>query len=307
MLRGALIAAAVMALAPGAHAYDVLYSGDVAMTHDAGTFGIEGAVLHFTADQWFRDGELTDGVVVDRLLRSDDDARYTGTFYPVRARYSPFRQLEVGGIGIFLDEKIENYADPATGLPDHKGLGVGDTWIWAKYNFSVDPLMTLRLAGKLPTGEDKPDSDELPTGSGQVDLDGAMMFGVPAGPGWINAAFGYRYRTERKADPEDAGSYSFKPGNEVHFFVGYTQLVGESFNVRVGADGSVGSDYEGGPGAESENTTTADTGVSLISFNPGIDYVTSSGIWIGLDLYYPIFGKNANALKGFGLSAGWGM
>jgi hypothetical protein len=308
MMRGILIAALVAAVAPSAGAYDVMYSGDVAVTHEAGAFGIRASYLHFSADQWFMDGKLEDGVVIDQLIRSDADAKYSGTFIPVDLRYSPFRLLEVGATPVFLMEKIENYEDPVSGLKDHESVGVGDTWLWAKYNFSPEPLMSIRVGYKLTTGEDMPDPDELPTGSGQSDIDGAVMFGVPAGPGWLDAAVGYRYRTKRKADLDIASSYDFKPGNEVHFFAGYTQLVGEAFNVRLGADGTFGSDYEGGPNAGGDQSAAnADTGASIISFNPGVDYLFGNGAWVGFDLHYPVAGKNVNASWGFGFTVGWGM
>ena len=52
--------------------------------------------------------------------------------------------------------------------------------------------------------------DDLGTGSGQMDIDGAVLFGVPAGPGVFDAGVGYRMRMEN-SDTE------CKPGNEIHF------------------------------------------------------------------------------------------
>jgi hypothetical protein len=319
MLRGLMIAATILMVATSAGAYDMLYTGDVAMTHDPGTFGIEGGILQFSSEQWFQDGEREDGAVmlVDGSWYADGDAGYDGTLIPVDARYSLLRTLEIGATGVFLMENMSDFADEAgvieNPLTDFETLGVGDTWLWAKYNFSPEPLMSIRVGYKLPTGEDRPDLDELPTGSGQSDIDGAIMFGVPAGPGWVDASIGYRIRTKRAADSRENaawpyGEYEFKPGNEVHFFAGYTQLVGRSLNVRLGGDGTFGSDYEGGPDAGGSDTDlAADTGVGVIYLNPGIDYLLGSGIWLGADMHYPIMGKNVNAAWGFGLSLGWGM
>lgn len=319
MVRGLMIAATVLAVATPAGAYDLLYTGDVAMTHEAGSFGIQAGVLRFSSDQWFEDGKREDGAVmlVDGSWYADEDASYDGTLIPVAARYSPFRSLEIGATGVFLMETMSDFADEEgvidNPLPDFETLGVGDTWLWAKYNFSPEPLMSLRLGYKLPTGEDRPDLDELPTGSGQPDIDGAIMFSVPAGPGWVDASIGYRIRTVREADSSEEaawpyGKYEFKPGNEMHFFAGYTQLLGKSFNVRLGGDGTFGSDYEGGPdtgGAQAD--PTADTGVGVIYLNPGIDYLLGNDIWLGADMHYPVMGRNVNASWGFGVSLGWGM
>jgi hypothetical protein len=321
MLRCTLIAVVLSLLALPAHAYDLLYSGDLAVTHERGSFGIEGAILRFSSDRWFEGGKLTDGSVMIRkgVWFKDDDSSFSLTAIPVDVRYSPLGLLEVGATGVFLLQEMSDFADEDSGyvnpLPDFESQGVGDTWLWAKYNFSPEPLMSLRVGYKLPTGEDRPDVDELPTGSGQADIDGAIMFAVPAGPGWVDAAIGYRIRTKREADTSDSeldswpyGTYEFKPGNEVHFYAGYAQLVGKSLNVRVGADGSFGSDYESGREVGGTETgTTAETGASLVCVNPGIDYLLGNDIWLGFDLHYPVMGTNVNAAWGFGLSVGWGM
>ncbi|MBN2564342.1 MAG: hypothetical protein JXB46_01385 [Candidatus Eisenbacteria bacterium] len=319
MLRWMLVAVMVTGAVSSAGAYDLLYSGDVTATHDAGTFGIEGGYLHLSSDQWFREGKLTNGgvMIVDGLGYEDEDAAYTGTFFPLGVRYSPLSVVELGATGVFLMETMSDFDDEFgvinNPLPDFESVGVGDIWLWAKYNFSPEPMLTIRVGCKFPTGEDRPDRDELPTGGGQVDIDGAIMFGVPAGPGWVDAAIGYRLRTRRAADTRDLSSWTFgtrefKPGNEVHFFAGYTQLLGEAFNIRLGADGSFGSDIEvGGSGGTEPAEVVLDSGASILSFNPGIDYLLGNDVWIGADLHYPVMGTNTNAVKGFGLSIGWRM
>jgi hypothetical protein len=118
---------------------------------------------------------------------------------------------------------------------------------------------------------------------------------------------------KREADDEELAAWTyddheFKPGNEVHFAVCYTQLIGKSLNVRLGADGLFGSDYESGSElADTQTGTSADTGEGLISVNPGIDYLLGNDIWLGVDLHYPVMGTNVNAAWGLGFSLGWGM
>jgi hypothetical protein len=272
---------AMVALASTAGAYDFLYSGDKAATHDAGAFGVKVGLWYFMADQVFdSEGEA-------------QDAEWEGTYMwvPINVYYAVMDQFELGVKPSFamLTEKAaeDSRADEWT------GTGLGDTWIYAKYMFMPEPMMTARLGAKIATGNSEPDEDELPTGSGQMDIDAALLFGVPAGPGTFDAAVGYRMRMEN-SDTE------WKPGDEIHFLGCYTYPMSDVLALKVGADGYFGSD------GEWMGETAEDSGSKVVFVNPGVDYTMANGMTLGADFHYPLMGTNVCKEWGLGLYLGWG-
>ena len=300
MIRSTLEVILVVALAMSASAfdfrpYDILYSGDTAATAEAGAFGIQGSFIYTMANKSFDlDGESVDW---------GDDDKATGMWIPVKLYYGVMDGFEIGATPTFVMNKLE-YGDVRT--TEYEGTGLADTWIWAKYMFMPDPMMTARLGFKVATGEDEPADDELATGSGQMDIDAAVMFGVPAGPGTFDASLGYRYRMAKTFD--EARSYDVKPGSEIHFFAGYNYYLSDTMGLRLGAEGFFGSDWEVDSGDEErEFEAVDDTGSNIVNINPGFDYIMDSGMALGFDFYYPLMGTNVDAAWGLGLSVGWGM
>ncbi len=290
MMRIILAVALVIALAMSAGAYDELYSNDTAATHYAGDFGIDVSFLYFMADSSYD----ADGESVDFPVDTDD---YTGMWFPIDIYYGVMDGFEIGVTPIFMMDKL-THPDP---IPEDSGTGIGDTWIWAKYGFMPDPMLTARVGFKLATGEDEPDAEELPLGTGQMDIDGALLFGVPAGPGSFDAALGYRYRLAQTSDDID-----YKPGSELHFFAGYTHFLGDAMNLRLGADGYFGSDAETDIGDGNGFQTVDESASSAVYINPGFDYIMDNGVVLGFDMHYPLMGANIVADWGLGLSVGWG-
>ncbi|MCK4409184.1 MAG: hypothetical protein KAW67_03820 [Candidatus Eisenbacteria sp.] len=295
MIRSMLTVILVLSLAMSASAYDVLYSNDTAATYEASAFGIGGSFLYFMANSGYdKDGESHDWA---------DGIEYTGMWFPIDIHYGILDGFEVGVTPIFMMDKL-TFPDPT---PEYSGTGIGDTWIWAKYGFLPDPMLTARVGVKLATGNDEPDEEELALGTGQMDIDGALMFGVPAGPGSFDGAIGYRYRLVNSADEESRDIGDCKPGNEIHFFAGYTYFLSDVMNLRIGADGYFGSDEEEDTGeARRDLVAVEETGMSVVYINPGFDYIMDSGMSLGFDMHYPLMGTNEVAAWGFGLSIGWG-
>ncbi len=293
MIRSTLAVILVIALAMSAGAYDELYSNDTAATHDAGAFGIDVSFLYFMASSGYdKDGESYDWA---------DGIEYTGMWFPIDIYYGVIDGFEVGVTPIFMMDKT-TFPDPT---PEYSGTGIGDTWIWAKYGFLPDPMLTARVGFKVATGvaEEDVDAEELPTGSGQMDIDGALMFGVPAGPGSFDASIGYRYRMAKTVADID-----YAPGNEIQFFAGYTYFLGEAMNLRLGADGFFGSDptEDGDPIPELPPNVGDVPGSNVVYLNPGFDYIMDNGVVLGFDMHYPLMGSNIDPPWGFGLSVGWG-
>ena len=295
MMRTILAVALVIALAMSAGAYDELYSNDTAATHYAGDFGIDLSFLYFTGNSSYdKDGESVDWHA---------DAEYRGKWFPLDIYYGVVDGFEIGVTPIFKMDKIT----PWPGNPELSGTGIGDTWIWAKYGFLPDPVLTARVGVKLATGvnAEDADADELPLGSGQMDIDGALMFGVPAGPGSFDAALGYRYRLAQTIADID-----HKPGSEFHFFAGYTYFVNDALGLKIGTDGFFGSDptIDGDPipAPEPGDPDAVITGSTAVYINPGFDYIMDNGVVLGFDVHYPLMGANIHNTWAMGLSVGWG-
>ena len=301
MMRGTLAVILLIALAMSAGAYDVLYSNDTAATHEPGLFGIGASFIYFAADQWYDgDGEIQDGIVTDDVL--DDNSTLTRKWFPVDIYYGVLDGFEIGATPIFMLEKM---TDPDS-VVDETGTGIGDTWIWAKYNIAPDPLMTARVGVKIATGNHEilDGEHELALGTGQMDVDGAFMFGVPLPDGFFDGSIGYRYRMAESAED---GADEFKFGNEIHFFVGYTHFLNDALSLRVGADGYFGSDpTEDGEPIAGANPDEFKTGPSAVYINPSFDYIMDGGLSLGIDVHYPLMGANVDAAWAVGLSVGWG-
>ena len=284
-----VIALAMTASAFGIRTYDALYTGDTAATAEAGVFGIQGSFIYLMSDSYYdHAGESQD---------FDDGWKGTGMWFPIKFSYGVMDNFEIGVTPMFVMNKFESAVE-------EEGTGIADTWIWAKYGFMPDPIVTARLGFKVATGVDSEDADldELPTGDGQMDIDGALVFGVPAGPGSLDASVGYRYRMDQTLESDR----EYTPGSEVNFTATYTYFLGDAMNLRLGAGGFFGSDPEiDGEPIDVGSGETA-VGQKLVSINPGFDYIMDSGVTLGFDVYYPLMGTNIDAGWGLGLSAGWG-
>jgi hypothetical protein len=280
---GVLATLQVLGLAANASAYDFLYTGDTALTHDAGAFGVKVNVVYLMASSYYdQDGEKQD---------APNNGKWTETNVPVDIYYSITDQLEIGVQPKFCMLKSE--ADAARATDEATGTGIGDTWVKAKYLFMPEPMVTARLGAKIATGDNEPEGDDIPTGDGQMDLDGALLLGMPAGPGTFDAAVGYRMRME------DDNKYA--PGTEIHFMAGYTYNLNEATNLKIAGDGYFGSDDKLDGEAIDESGRTA------VWINPSIDYTLENGLQVGAGFHYPLMGKSVYALSGFSAFIGWGM
>jgi hypothetical protein len=211
-----------------------------------------------------------------------------------------------------MEDRSFAAANPNDPPSEYSGTGIGDTWAWAKYNFSLDPALTARLGVKFPTGNDEvlSSENELILGSGQTDIDVAVMVGLPAGKGTLDLALGYRARLARKIDESrsrvDELANNEKPGDEIHFLLGFSHDIGDEIRVRLGADGFFGAQ----PTIDGElipyGQGSTKPAKSIVFVNPGVDYVLPNGVSIGLDIHYPLMGSFIDKYWGVGLSVGFG-
>jgi opacity protein-like surface antigen len=299
MVRIALTLMLLLALAAAAVAYDQLYTGDSAQVAEEPSFGIEGTFLYMTANSEFD----ADGQTVDW----PDGTDYVGKWIPMKIRYVPARGLEIGASPIFLME-TRNFASVTS---EYTGTGIGDTWAWVKYNVSLDPILSARLGAKLPTGNDEvlPSEYELVLGTGQTDIDASLMVGLPAGKGLLNLALGYRIRLERNASGTssrvDELQDKEKPGDEIHFFIGYDHEITDALSFGLGADGYFGAEPTIDGELISIGGGSTKPASSVVYVNPGVDYTLSSGVTVGLEVHYPLMGASVHRNWGFGVSAGF--
>lgn len=303
MVRSILAVALVALLAVSASAYDFLYSDDTAMTHDAGAFGVRVTFLYGTATSLYdADSEEVDFA---------NSGEWTAISVPVDVYYSVMDAFEIGIQPKFLNLK---YTYDASGdradTEECTGSGIGDTWVKVKYMFMPDPMLTARVAVKIATGTE-PDAygddedGDLATGDGQMDIDGAILFGMPAGSGQFDGAVGYRYRmaqTDVETGLLRADAYDYTPGSEIHFYVAYTYFLNDMMNLKLAADGFFGSDDESDPVADSDT----DSGRNAVYVSPGFEYMMENGMTLGAAFNYILMGKNVPKDWSIGAYLGWG-
>jgi hypothetical protein len=304
MIRTTVALIVVLALAMSASAYDFLYSGDTAMTPDAGSFGVVGGFQYLMADEYYDfEGES-----------QEIGADWTAIWIPIHAYYGVMDNMALGVNAKFGMPKLSADDD------EIEGSGIGDTWLWAKYMFMPDPMMTVRLGVNLPTGGEPEgmglfpvgfygvDEDgDISTGAGYTSIDGALMFGLPAGPGTLEGAAGYRYNLAREIEVSRA-TYDYTHGGHLHFALSYMYYINDMMGLSLGADGFFGSDDKVDLGDEARDSETVDdTAANAIYINPAFHYKMDNGMTLGVDMTYPLTGQNVPAEWGFGAYVGWGM
>ncbi len=276
----------VVGLAATAGAYDVLYFNDTPMTHDTGMFGIGAGVVYFSQNGWYDvDGEKFD---------FEGDTAVTEMYIPIDIYYSVMDQLEIGIKPGFVMTKTTDFFVEG----DYDATGIGDTWIDAKYMIMMDPMVTARVGLKLATGDDEGDEDNGPTGTGQMDIDAAVLFGMPAGPGQFGGQVGYRIGME-----DDDGC---APGGKIMFLVDYVHPLSDVMDLKIALDGYFGSDDTIDGEVTEGDFGTEDSAGSLVEINPGIVYAMDNGMDVGFDVFYVLMGANEAAKWGAGLCFGWG-
>ncbi len=292
MRRGILFVVAIaliVALAAPASAYDVLYTRRTATTHAAGTFGLDATFYYFMADKGYdHEGSSYDFA---------DNGSGTRIWVPIDLYYAFNDQFELGAIPGYLSDSYSQ-----DGADDVSGSSLGDLWTYARWMFMPEPAVTAQLGVKIPLGDNEPDAGDLPTGSGQYDVDVALLADFPAGPGMFYGSLGYRYRMANETDVA-RGTEKYTPGSEVHFMLGYTYYLSEVMQLRFDADGYFGGDADEEITARTTVENSAENGVWI---NPAFEYTMQNGVLLGADFHYPLMGQNIPALWGFGLYVGWG-
>lgn len=275
----------ILSVAGSAGAYDILYTRRTATTHTAGTFGLDAYFYYLTADKEYDEGGNSQDY--------GNNGKLTNTLVPIDLYYAVTDQFELGVIPTYLST---SYKDDNG---ESKGSGLTDLWTYARWMFLPEPAFTGQLGVKFPTGNGEPDSGDLATGSGQYDVDVALLADFPAGPGMFYGSLGYRWRGTRE-ETIARGTYKYTPGSEIHFMLGYTYYLSEMMQLRFDMDGFFGSD------AEEDGVAEPDSAENGVWINPAFEYIMQNGVLLGADFHYPIMGQNIPAQWGLGLYVGWG-
>ncbi|MCD6418106.1 transporter [bacterium] len=198
---------------------------------------------YYTANEFFNE----DG------HREDYDKKYTqGWFVPAFS----FGAGNVAEFGMAIPILSENSSSETYDYGDMNGSGIGDLLLWVKVAVTQKPWFGFRFAAKLPTGNDDYESDELPVGSGQTDIDLGWQFSYkPDKMGFLSDInISYRLRLAKDIEntiitmdgiPMTADRYD--PGEEGRLGMYFGGMPVEGFGIMFGGDGFItfNDQYEG--------------------------------------------------------------
>ncbi|MFQ5675490.1 MAG: transporter [bacterium] len=174
--------------------------------------------------------------------------------------------------------------------------GVGDVRFGFGYNFLSNPIVsTLQIRAKAPTGFFNKESEVVPIGDGQWDLEFMGQFGKSLWPiaGYLNVDVGYRLRFA-----PDVETTTIEPGNEFFFRgeAGYSVLKNLLFKVAL--FGTYGEKII------QESLTIPDSQREILFFEPGVFLTIRKNIALESSVMFSLAGKNfpAGQVFNFGLS-----
>ena len=178
-----------------------------------------------------------------------------------------------------------------------KSTAVGDIRFGARYRFLTNPFVsTLRVEAKAPTGFFNKDSEVVPIGDGQWDLEFMGQFGrslwpVPA---YVNLDVGYRLRFA-----PDIATSTIEPGNEFFFRGegGYNVL--KNLLLKVALTGLYSEKFV------VENLTILDSQRRVLFFEPGIYLKVKENLAFESSIQFSLSGKNYTAGQVFNLGASY--
>jgi len=177
---------------------------------------------------------------------------------------------------------------------DRKTTDIGDIRFGAQYRLIANPLVSsVKIEAKAPTGFFNRDSELVPVGDGQWDLELMARFGKSLWPipAYANLDVGYRFRFKpaEKTTNRD-------PGNEFIFRAeaGYNVL--RTLQVKVSVNGLYGNKFKQGDIVAPER--------QVLFFEPGIHWNIQGPLAIDTGVQFSLSGKNytAGEVFNFGLS-----
>ncbi len=182
--------------------------------------------------------------------------------------------------------------------PERPGTSqFGDLRFGTKVRILMKPFVgSIKIQAKAPTGLFNKDTEIVPVGDGQWDLEFVGQIGKSLWPikGYVNGDFGYRIRFARDVN-------TFEPGNEFFFRgeAGYT--IYPKILVKAAINGLYGGKFHQG------DFFFEDSERQYLSFEPGVAFSFIRHITLESSVQFSLSGKNfpAGQVIGFGVSYGF--
>jgi hypothetical protein len=173
----------------------------------------------------------------------------------------------------------------------------GDIRFYARYRLFTNPVVTsIRFGAKSPTGGVNVDSEVVPIGEGQWDLEfyGDVGRSFTSFPGYANLSLGYRVRTRNDL-------FNFKPGDEASLLL----EGGWALIPRLMAKGTIDYLYSGHP--KSLGFTFTSQRRELLTVAPGFLYTPMSDLTIEALIRLPLRGQGFPAGPQFSLGLSYSI
>ncbi len=205
-----------------------------------------------------------------------------GDFYDVNASvYLEYGLTERLTLVTNLSYKYLEYENDAM---TSESFGIGDIDVAAKYLLYQRPGSAVSIQGLLKVPESYDETDDVPLGNGQYDVEFRLLYGqslYPVIPCYFNLEAGYRFRQE---EPADEFRYLVEMGIDV---------TSKAYG-RVKLDGILGMGNEGRNYDASGNpTTTEDYNLGKLDLCLGYKLSATYGVELA---YTPaLYGENTAA------------
>ena len=163
---------------------------------------------------------------------------------------------------------------------------VGDIRFGARFRWLTNPVVsTLKIQAKAPTGLFNKDSEFVPIGDGQWDLEIQGQFGRSLWPlpFYVNLDIGYRFRFEPNVETTD-----LDPGDEFTLRAEAGYNITQHLLLKAAIDGFWGDEFT--------NITTQlrfrDSGRNILYFEPGIYWQIYPPLAVEASTKISLSGKN---------------
>lgn len=220
----------------------------------------------------------------------DGESRLTALY--LEASYGLFNPLELTLEVPYFNISFTDLADPER----DNTTGIGDLRFGARYNFLSKPILsTFKVEAKAPTGFFNKDTEAVPVGDGQWDLEFEGQFGKSLWPlpAYVNLDLGYRFRFK-----PDAETSTLDPGDEFYFRGEAGYNLTRSFLLKVSLHGLFGQKFK------QTDLTIEDSEREILYIEPGFYWVVKGPLALESSVQISLSGKNfpAGQIYSFGVS-----
>ncbi len=235
---------------------------------------------HFCGDQFWRNGERAPYFFNGP---GESNAVYMDIWYGLTDRFELQLQLP------YFDIAFEDDVNPDR--PSSQGLG--DVRFGLRYRIPFKPIVTtFRIGAKAPTGFFNKDSEVVPIGDGQWDLEVSADFGRSFWPlpAYANLSVGYRFRFE-----PDLQTTNLDPGDEFWFRAETGVKVRNNLEIKTLVEGFWGQEFTAL--FEDSNLEINNSERRILYFKPGVGWMIFDALEFEFSAMFSLSGKNYPAGK----------